>query len=276
MEEYIIRARTASFIILSYYHKIIEYSMLGLEDSIEFLNEVEELREYITYENEEYERITKEEIDSYFEAIKDIDIHNSLDAREYLKLKETRRIKEGAHIVGDTPLSSIISSKMLIDALKYTSNKIEDMLYDGELPEEDIKKLKMYLNRYKYNYLNANKYIENIALKANFNIAKIETYSFYEIESIFNIKFVKEAQKVFYEYLIGVIADITNQKENDRYFNTFMSLIYYGKFKSIFPYLNKENLEKLKTYLNNNYQHEKHSAITKIKKLIDTRTDNIK
>ena len=275
--ENIIGSRIASFIVLSKYNKLIDLTLAGMEDSQEYKDEIKELKRLFEAERKEYNRVTKEEVNTYFNNFNDSKLNNLLDMREFNKLKERKRVLEGNVTIGkNILLSSVISSKLSIDIIKDVDDKIKHLLFEGKIENEVANVLNLYNQRYKYHYFTANNFIEAIAIDKDFNINNIEKIHYHEIEEAFNIKFIDKSQNIFYEYIMAAINDLSKIDTLDQYEYAYLSMLYVAKVKSMLPYLNKEMLIKVSDNLtNNNYRYDKNSALAKVKRLVNRKKEDL-
>ena len=110
-------AGVASTIIASHYETIIDLALEDREKSLEFHDAINKLKRYIDEERDYYLALTPEEIDSYFEYIKDqTSFHNRIDGRIYMRMYDMKRLHDTNPVVyGDILFSSVISSKITIN-----------------------------------------------------------------------------------------------------------------------------------------------------------------
>ena len=277
MSENIIGSRIASFIVLAHYNKLIDLSLGNMENTEEFKKEVSEVKRLFVAEKKEYNRVTDWELDNYFKSFTDDKLKNLLDAREYNKLKEKKRLNEGYLNANGVLISSIISGKLFIDIIKDTQDTINRLLYEGKIDEGDLYILNLYCRRYKFHYFTANNFIEELAIQKEFNLDKIEKIDFGDIEEAFNIKFIDKSQNIFYEYVMAAINDLGNLDMEDIHEQTFLSMLNVAKVKSLLPYLNIDILNKISEMINDgSSKYERNSALTKVKKLINKRKEESK
>ena len=275
MQENIIGARAASFISLSYYNRLKNLVLSGMEDTDEYNAIISRLKKYVKVENEQYSLVTKEELDNYFKYLENAEISDSLDGRCYLKLKERKKETYGSLKVGDKILfSSVISSKIYIDVLKDVEEKINSLEENDVMDNEDIEMIKTYHINYMFHYFTSNKFLEQIAINNKFNINNIPRITFEEIEEVYNIKFIDNIQNIIYNYIVESIDELANFETEDKYLLSYISIFEVARVKVMLPYLNKENLEKImELFKTNKYSYDKNGSLRKVKKLVKKRKE---
>ena len=266
MNNNIISIKIASAIVSTYYKMLMNFAANDMENTKEYNDTLYKLKKAINGENNIYEDLTKEDYDELIKYYEDYELENSTDARIYTKVRNYQRLNMPNAVVidGDILLSSAITTKVLIDVLKLTNNKIDNLDdYDKDI-------IKIYSNIMKYTYLSSNCYIENLALKNNYNIEDMPVINFYMIEKVSNVKFMEYAQDLFMQYIKDSIEELNNIDE-DEYLNKYTEIFELSRIEVMLPYLNKESLVKLAIFLNN--LNINNNEITKVKKLINKRKE---
>lgn len=266
----------ASTIITGYYQKLINLALTYCEDSSEFKDTIEKLKECVRVEHDFYLALDDNDINEYFKHIKNkTSFSNKIDGRIYMRISNIKKIYEGNPVIdGDKLLSSIISSKITIDVLKNVEQKIIEINNTDTMDEEDKAFLSLYSKYYKFHYLSANPFIENLAFDNEFDIAKIPSYSYQDIEDSFKVKFVNNIQGNFYNYIIASLDELANIQSDDKYLLIYTKLFETARIESMLPYLNIDSLNKLISYINNhNIKYNSNSALTKVRKLIMKRKE---
>ena len=276
MNEGLFKVGTSSVIICATYHRLIELSYANMEDTSEYLELIEKLKIYIKAENELYHNLSKGEVDNYFALINNKTIfNNSIDGRIYTRMTDIKRIYDSNPVIdGNILLSSVISSKLTIDILKNVEEKIAELYDNMEMNDDDINMLKLYSKRFKFYYLTTNYFIENLALNANFDVKKIPSYSYQDIENRFNIKFINNIQNNFYNYVITSLNELSLLKSENKYIMIYTKLFEVARIEAMLPYLNLDSLNKILSYITDHkIKCDSNSAIKKVKKIIIKRKE---
>ncbi len=275
MQEKIIGVRVASFVTLNYYDHLKNMELMGMTDSSEYANVATRLAKKTKVENMLYDEFTAEEIDKYLLELSEREELDKIEARSYLKLKERKKELTGGLMVGEhTLLSSVISSKLYIDILKDVDAKIASLADNEQIDDDDIETLRTYHINYKYHYLSANKFLEQIAIKHNFNISNLPEFSFSEIEEAYNVKFMNSIQNILYDYVTSAIQELVNYDADDKYLLSYISIFEVARVKVMLPYLAEDKLDKvLELFEENKYSYDKNGALRKVKKLIKKRKE---
>ena len=275
MPESIMGAKVASFIILSHYHKLKDLELAGEADSDAYRSIVGKLRKHVKVENDEYDKAKEADIDSFLARIDETGQIDEIDGRCYLKLKERKKELSGGFMIDrHTLLSSAISSKLYIDILKDVDEKINSLNENNELDEDDIEMLQVYHINYKYHYLSANKFLEQIAIDSNFVIPDLPDFTFKEIEVACGVTFMDSIQNILYDYITGAIDELANFEADDKYLLSYISIFEVARVKVMLPYLSEEKLDKIiELYKDNKYSYDKNGALRKVKKLIKKRKE---
>ena len=267
MNNNIISVKIASTIVSCYYKRLMDLATNNMENTEEQKDIIYKLKKAINGEKNIYEGLTKEDYDELINYYQDHELENSMDARIYTKIRNYQRLNMPNAVVfdGDILLSSAITTKLLIDVLKLTNKRIDNLDdYDKDI-------IKIYSNIMKYTYLSSNCYIENLALKNNYNIEDMPVINFYMIEKVSNVKFMDYAQDLFMQYIRDSIEELNNVDEDDEYLNKYTEILELSRIEVMLPYLNKDSLMNLSLYLNN--LNTNNNKITKVKKLMNKRKE---
>ena len=277
MFDFLIGCRTASFLVLSHYNHLKNMSLMGMEDSPEFDKCIDKLKHCVSVENKEYEKVSAEDIDTYLKKAKEHDIIDQIDARSYLKINERKKVLDGHRLIGDNLLlSQVIASKLYIDILKDADLKVNSLSENEVLDYEDIEMIKNYHISYKYYYLSSNRYLEQIAIDNKFDIQKIQSYTFEDIENIYDIKFTDKLQNVIYDYIVSAIDELANLETEDKYLLLYKSILNVARVKATLPYLDVDSLNKvMELYKDNKYSYDSNGALRKVKKLVKKRKEEL-
>ena len=136
---------------------------------------------------------------------------------------------------------------------------------------EDINMLQFYHHINKYNYLSSNNYIESLALRYDFDIKKIPSLYFTDIESKFDVEFISNLQPIFLEYAKDSIEELTTLDIDDRYLQIYISLFELMRVKIVIDNLEYDNVKKLLDYLDSQYDDNDDIALASAKSLIKKR-----
>ena len=270
MDDELLQLNIAGLIIASTYEKLIKYSYGDMEECPEFIDTIEKIKQYTRVENELYSNIGRNTIDNYFASIsKNHRFNNSKDARMYNRMSDRMRELNGSKTVNGILISSIISSKLIIDNLHYVNDRINELVPNEEIQEDDILMINLYNKRMKYHYLTANSYIEKMALEHNFSVDSIPSYTFQDIENKYGIRFISAIQEVLLNYVKESIYELANLKSFDKYLLSYSSLFEIGRVEAILPYLDITSVDKiLELYKDDSYKYDSNAALRKVKKII--------
>ena len=267
MNNNIISVKIASTIVSCYYKRLMNLAANDMENTEEYNDTLYKLKKAIKGEKNIYEGLTKEDYDELINYYQDHELENSMDARIYTKIRNYQRLNMPNAVVfdGDILLSSAITTKVLIDVLKLTNKRIDNLDdYDKDI-------IKIYYKIMKYTYLSSNNYIERLALENNFSIEKIPVINFYMIEKVSKVKFMDYAQDLFMQYIKDSIEELNNINEDDEYLNKYTEIFETSRIEVMLPYLNKDSLVKMALYLND--LKINNNTITKVKKLLIKRKE---
>ena len=271
------RVRTASYIVLAHYNKLIELSVCDLEDNPQFLTEIETLKKYTEIERDEYNKLPDEIVMNYSNEHTVDEKSNSLERRVYFRIAERKNEliskKDNISVIGPS-LPSAIASKVIIDIVKDVDMAI-DKLNEKKLDDEDdAKVLRLYFSQHKYTLLTSDGFAEMIALNNNYNVKAMPTIDLYTVGKTNNVPLVPAAQEVFLEMISSSIDTLLSLNDDDMYHNTYISMMEVARIKSLLPYLDKEHLMTISNLFNSNsYRYEKNSALAKVKKIINKRKE---
>lgn len=276
MDNNLFNISMASLFITATYEKLLKLEFIDLTDGVEYEDTINNLKRYVDMENEFYHKLTKIDIDTYFNLIKDIHrFNNQVDARIYSRMNDIKRINDGnISIDNNILLSSVISSKLTIDILKNVHNKIKELEDNSEFTVDDVMSLQLYETRFMYHYLTSNYFIERLSLENNFDLNEIPGYSYQDIEKRFNIQFINNIQNNFYNYVIESLNQLTNIKSDDKYLLIYSSIFEIARIEAMLPYLNSDSINKLlATIEEHTIKYDSNSALRKIKKIINKRKE---
>ena len=276
--ETLFKINIASLIISLIYDKIIKYDLIDMGDSLECQEYIDKLSQCIKVEQDLYRHATKEDVSTYFNLIKGIRRFDSTkDSRIYNRMNDKKRMNEKQHMVDTVLLSSIISSKLIIDVIKGVDYKINNLKTNDEVDNYDIYILKLYNKRMKYHYLGSNDFIESLAIKYNFNINEIPSYDFKAIEDRCGFKFLDAIKSILLNYVMDSIRELADLKIDDKYLLLYTSLFEISRVEAILPYLDEEAIDKvILMYTNYKYSYDSNSALRKVKKIIYKRKEEFK
>lgn len=261
----------SSLIITATYQRLINMDYADLAGSSEYQEMITKLERYISVEADYYSMLTSDDINNYFNLLKNVtSFNNQVDGRIYTRMNDIRRIRMNNPLVNDKVLlSSIISSKLTIDILKNVNAKIADLAKNKELDDTDVYMLELYHKRYKYHYLTSNSYIEDLSLKNNFDIEKLPSYTYYEVEREYGFEFVDNIQNNFYDYVMASLDELSGIQSNDKYLVSYISLFELARIEAVIPYLSLDSLNKLLLYIHQHMtKYDSNSALRRARKII--------
>ena len=275
MNENIIKTKFASMLVEMYYNKIRSLLCAKQEDTSEFKDLVIKLRNCVNVENNEYHLLSEKDIRTIFMELDKNGIDNNVDVRVSNKIINEKKLRGNFKVKNGVMLSDAITTKVIIDILKRIDKKIEFLKTEGELNDEDIFTLEIYNNAHKINYLSSNNYIEAIALKYFFNVTRIPTIYFNEIEEKFEMNFVTQSKQIFLNYAKDSIQEIANFKNNNEYLTAYASLFELSRTEVILEYLDYDNVKKLLAFLDYNYESDNNEMLNTAKILIKKRKEEL-
>ena len=275
MNENIVKTKLASMLVEMYYNKIRSLLCAKQEDTSEFKDLVIKLRNCVNVENNEYHLLSEKDVRTIFMELDKDGINNSTDVRVSNKIITEKKLRDNIKIKNGILLSDAITSKVLIDILKRIEKKIELLKNEGELTDEDIFTLEIYNNAHKINYLSSNNYIEAIALKYFFNVSRIPTIYFNEIEEKFEMNFVTQSKQIFLNYAKDSIQEIANFKNDNEDLTAYATLFELSRTEVILEYLDYDNVKKLLAFLDYNYDSDDNEMLNTAKILIKKRKEEL-
>ena len=275
MNENIVKTKLASMLVEMYYNKIRSLLCAKQEDTSEFKDLVIKLRNCVNVENNEYHLLSEKDIRTIFMELDKNGIDNNVDVRVSNKIINEKKLRGNFKVKNGVMLSDAITTKVIIDILKRIDKKIEFLKTEGELNDEDIFTLEIYNNAHKINYLSSNNYIEAIALKYFFNVTRIPTIYFNEIEEKFEMNFVTQSKQIFLNYAKDSIQEIANFKNNNEYLTAYASLFELSRTEVILEYLDYDNVKKLLAFLDYNYESDNNEMLNTAKILIKKRKEEL-
>ena len=275
MNENIIKTKLASMLVEMYYNKIRSLLCAKQEDTSEFKHLVIKLRNCVNVENNEYHLLSEKDIRTIFTEFDKNGIDNNVDVRISNKIINEKKLRGNFKVKNGVMLSDAITTKVIIDILKRIDKKIEFLKTEGELNDEDIFTLEIYNNAHKINYLSSNNYIEAIALKYFFNVSRIPTIYFNEIEEKFEMNFVTQSKQIFLNYAKDSIQEIANFKNDNEYLTAYASLFELSRTEVILEYLDYDNVKNLLAFLDYNYESDNNEMLNTAKILIKKRKEEL-
>lgn len=275
MNENIIKTKLASMLVEMYYNKIRSLLCAKQEDTSEFKDLVIKLRNCVNVENNEYHLLSEKDLRTIFTGLDKNGIDNNVDIRVSNKIINEKKLRGNFKVKNGVMLSDAITTKVIIDILKRIDKKIEFLKTEGELSDEDIFTLEIYNNAHKINYLSSNNYIEAIALKYFFNVSRIPTIYFNEIEEKFEMNFVTQSKQIFLNYAKDSIQELANFKNDNEYLTAYASLFELSRTEVILEYLDYDNIKNLLAFLDYNYESDNNEILNTAKILIKKRKEEL-
>ena len=273
MTDTINKARTATLVNDMFYDRLRYLSGEGKEDSQEYKEILAKLKKSVKVENDEYQKLTNEELLTCLIALENNSYHNSSIARHYSKLNHELQIREGNQVLNDNLLNDVISTKLLIDVLKRLDLKIERITNDMEFSEEDITILNIFHRVHKFSYLFSNNYIESLALEYNFDIYKMPKLFFSDIEMDYNIEFYKNSKPLFLKYATDSIDELLKIDADDEYARAYLTLFELSRIECVINYLDINTTKELQKYVD--YHYKDSDIVKDIKRLIKKRKEEL-
>ena len=270
MNERIQKARLSSAIVETYYIKLRELSYQNKENTSEFDEIIDILKKATLTEKETYDELSDEEIATTIQEFKNSDVQNVTEARMYDKLNASYRKRNNTEFT--ISLGNIITSKIIIDVLKTVIFKIINLTSVGA-SEEDIELMLTYNDIYKYNYLTANEYTEQLSLQYKFDVLALPDIEFDEIEKKFKTQFVNKAADLFYNYITDSINELLEVETDDQFVNLHVTLFEMSRIEVVLPYLDKVHLTKLANYLNELKSKKDNNVMKKIRIIVNKRKE---
>ena len=267
-----------SSLIISYYNKLKMYAVNDMEDGLEYVNVLDRIRELISVEDDEYRKLDIFEVSSY---ISSFDNHEEGLANERYYNKLINQIKvleeENEYVIDkDVLLSTVIDSKIIIDTYKLVCERMDNFTNNNYEYDSDIENLVNYHKISKFYYLTSNNYIEKLALKYNFDIAKIPTLSFKYIQDEFKVNFLNNAHSTFSYYIIDSMKYLENINTNEGILNTYLSLFEISRIEVLLSYLNMKEVNAIMNIWNSYYGNKNNNdALVNVKKIIRKRKEEL-
>ncbi len=273
MSDNINNVRIASYVNDMFYDRLRYLSGEDKEDSREFKDIITKLKKSVKVENNEYKKLTNEELLNCLIDIENNKYINPSLLRHFSKLNHELQIREGNPVLNDDLLNDVISTKLLIDVIKRLDLKIQNISNDPEFSEEDVHILNILHRVHKFSYLFSNNYIESLALKHNFDIEKIPRLFFSDIETRYNIEFYKNANPLFLKYATDSIDELLRIDESDEYARAYLTLFEMSRIECIINLLDINTAKELQKYIDYNYIET--DILKDIKKLIRKRKEEL-
>ena len=266
-------AYIASTIIEKFYDKLREISCLQNEDSSEYTTIINKLKKSVIAEDMIYDELSLEEATTAYNKLNENKTSDPVGVRMRYKLSQAIIKKQNTSI--NIVLSNMISSKIIIDVLKRVTLKIAK-LSETAVGEGFIDILLLYNDIYKYSYLTSNSYIEKLALEYEYDILSLPDIHFSDVEKKYGILFVKESSNIALNYIEGSIRELLDMRTDDEHLKVYVMILEVSRIEVMLPYLNKESLILLSSYLNNlNITPDNDMVFKKIKKLLNKRKEEL-
>jgi hypothetical protein len=266
-------AYIASTIIEKFYDKLREISCLQNEDSSEYTTIINKLKKSVIAEDMIYDELSLDEATTAYNKLNENKTSDPVGVRMRYKLSQAIIKKQNTSI--NIELSNMISSKIIIDVLKRVTLKIAK-LSETAVGEGFIDILLLYNDIYKYSYLTSNSYIEKLALEYEYDILSLPDIHFSDVEKKYGILFVKESSNIALNYIEGSIRELLDMRTDDEHLKVYVMILEVSRIEVMLPYLNKESLILLSSYLNNlNITPDNDMVFKKIKKLLNKRKEEL-
>lgn len=231
-----------SSIITSYYQKLVNLIYEGNKNNDEYNEILEKIKEIIKLEKESYNNIDLKTIKDYYNEI-NLDGDNPIENRCFSRLSEREKSLCGEPRSNNGMLLSVvIDGKIMIDVLKLVHKRLH------ELKEEDInayENLMMYYEVSKFTYLTDSSFLEDLALKYDFNVEEIPSLSFEEISKSFNIDIKNNFMEIIYLNIFTELNALYEISEKDKMLNTYLALTELSRIEVLLSYLDEKTLDRL-------------------------------
>lgn len=207
-----------------------------LDDITKFNDYIDRIKSYRTLEDEAYNELSLEDVNQYLDRIKDTDLEDDTIYRYKLKLIERKNI-----LTNKDTLSTLIDAIIMLNTLKLMNRKIEKLLTDNIFEPGLIMILKLYFDEVKYTFLASSSYLENIAIKYEYDLRRIPDINLLEIYPPYLQEEYLTIQTVLTEKAIEYIKK-EKEENTDSIENIFMGLMQEANFEIIINYLDKKRL----------------------------------
>ncbi len=268
MSEDLIKIKIAGLFIHYYYHKLEELSCDEEEGTIEYIEIVDKLKKAIAAENEVYAGLSERDLRTCYLEAETFGVSDQMALRRYSKVECEEKKRKGSKQKNGVLLSDAIATKMLIDILKGLEKKVEEFSTNPDSVIEDIHMLRLYHHVHKYKYLSSNSYMESLALKYDFDVNRIPSMYFTDIENRFDVDFVKKLQPIFLDYAKDSLEELQAVDMEDRYLYMYVSLFELVRLNVALENINYETLVQLLDYFNERYEDNDNIMLSSAKTLI--------
>lgn len=207
-----------------------------LDDITKFNDYIDKIKSYRVLEDEAYNGLSLEDVNKYLDRIKDTDLEDDTIYRYKLKLIERENI-----LTNKDTLSTLIDAIIMLNTLKLMNRKIEKLLTDNIFEPGLIMILKLYFDEVKYTFLASSSYLENIAIKYEYDLRGIPDINLLEIYPPYLQEEYLTIQTVLTEKAIEYIKK-EKEDNTDSIENIFMGLMQEANFEVIINYLDKKRL----------------------------------
>lgn len=272
MSEEMLKCRVISATICAMYNKLTRLSTQNRDDSKEYKETISLLKKIIPIEIEQYKELTDEEANSWYERLSKIEIKPQIEDRIHNRLKEQIAIREGHAIHDGILLATAITGKIMIDVFKDLYHEVIELFFNEELEKEEFDMMLTLFKTFKFNYLSVSNYLELKCLQCDFDLDRIKSESFRDIENRYRTNFVENSRNIFFNYVVEAIKEIKDMNYDNAYLTGFLSMFEVSRVKVMLKYLDRESLHMISDYYNNGkFNYQENVALVKVKKLIDDR-----
>ncbi len=256
-------------VINTYYQKLADLTINGCEDSVEYDEVLDNLRDKIELEKKELKKLDLKTIRSFFDNYY-TDEDNPIDNRRFSRLSEREKVLCGEpKLDDDSLLSNVIESKILIDMFKLVYKKI--LTQEDKMSEEDFISTMMYYNFSKFTYLTENTFIEKIALAHNFHVDELPELSFDEIEKAFNIPLKKNLMEILRRNIFTELEALSEICEDDKVLSNYLKTTELARIQVMLKYLDERTFNDVFYSYMALYGESKSDMMKQAKKLIKKR-----
>ena len=272
MNDEMIKIIVASIIVDTYYDKLRYLNGINMEDTDESKEIIDKIKHCVKVENKEYRLLNTDNLLNILVAIEKDEINNLSLPRIYSKLTYEARMRENSPAYNGILLSDAITTKLLIDILKTVEYKLIRFSNNG-MEEDTLNMLKLYHNIHKYSYLTSNNYIESLALKQDFQVKKMPTLYFTDMEDNYSVNFIEQSKGIFLNQATNSIDDFLTLKMDDEHAYAYSILFGLAKIQTIFNYLGYQEMNRLQNYIDDNFKNSERKNT--VKSLIKKRKEEL-
>ena len=276
MTENLEKAFLISKLIAYYYKKLIQLTVVQAEDSEEYIEYIKKIQKAKIAEKQMYQSLTLNEIVDYIKSKRfqeDIAAKKTLSqVRIYKILRNVGQSHLEEDYRNNPILSEIVENSIIIEALKKTNRKIEDLDETTIENFEFLNMLKLNNKVSKYGILMDNDLLEDLALKYHFDIEKIPLISLKQIKkdqanpsilnSVLYIKFFRE------------ITGLKHIKRNEPVDNTYYAYIKLSMLEIMLENMDKNTLKKVITKFERENEDNHIEIIEYVKELTRKKKEN--